>query len=119
MLVDLDAHAAVIDHVGDSLVEEELVAELAVPHHARCPWAGLRWATMRGIIEQHAPSSVMLIRFDAAEPDPPLARAVAQFDPPKALYAGADGLDAYRAILPGAARLLRPGGTLILEIGAG
>ena len=36
-------------------------------------------------------------------------------EPREALYAGADGLDAYRAIAPAAARLLRPGGLLLLE----
>jgi len=35
-----------------------------------------------------------------------------------ALDGGADGLAVYRRIIPEAARLLAPGGTLILEIGA-
>lgn len=36
-------------------------------------------------------------------------------EPREALYAGADGLDAYRAIAPAAARVLKPGGLLLLE----
>ena len=46
-----------------------------------------------------------------------LPRDVAQFEPAEALYAGADGLDAYRAIAP----LLRlpPGGLACVEVGAG
>ncbi|HEU4394135.1 MAG TPA: peptide chain release factor N(5)-glutamine methyltransferase [Planctomycetota bacterium] len=36
-------------------------------------------------------------------------------EPREALYAGADGLDAYRAIAPVAARVLKPGGLLLLE----
>jgi release factor glutamine methyltransferase len=44
---------------------------------------------------------------------------VARFEPPAALDGGPDGLDAYRAILLDAPRLLAPGGTLFLEIGAG
>lgn len=48
-----------------------------------------------------------------------LAPEVRDFDPPQALLAGADGLAAYRALTPHAARLLRPGGTLALEIGQG
>ena len=36
-------------------------------------------------------------------------------EPREALYAGADGLDAYRALAPAAARVLRPGGLLLLE----
>lgn len=43
--------------------------------------------------------------------------AVRDFDPALALDGGVDGLDAYRAILADAARVLRPGGVLILEIG--
>lgn len=39
-------------------------------------------------------------------------------DPQRALFAGADGLDAYRAILPESARVLAGTGALLLEIGA-
>jgi len=48
-----------------------------------------------------------------------LDRAVRDFDPHLALDGGADGLDAYRAIVPAAAQLLAPGGWLVMEIGAG
>jgi len=40
---------------------------------------------------------------------------VAGYDPPEALFAGDDGLDAIRQIVPVAARLLRPGGLLVFE----
>ncbi|GAA1735691.1 peptide chain release factor N(5)-glutamine methyltransferase [Microcella frigidaquae] len=39
------------------------------------------------------------------------------FDPPAALYGGADGLDAVHALTATARRLLRPGGTLVIEHG--
>ncbi|MBX9718210.1 MAG: peptide chain release factor N(5)-glutamine methyltransferase [Microbacteriaceae bacterium] len=39
------------------------------------------------------------------------------FDPDHALYSGADGLDAVRALVATAHRLLRPGGTLVIEHG--
>lgn len=39
------------------------------------------------------------------------------FDPEHALYSGADGLDAVRALVGTAHRLLRPGGTLVIEHG--
>lgn len=42
-----------------------------------------------------------------------------RYEPRLALDGGADGLAAYRALVPDAARLLRPGGLLALEIGAG
>ncbi len=46
-----------------------------------------------------------------------LAPEVARYDPKLALTAGPDGLDAYRALLPQAARLLAEGGVLALEVG--
>lgn len=48
-----------------------------------------------------------------------LAPDVAQYDPAGALFGGEDGLEAYRALIPGAYGHLRPGGYLILEIGIG
>ena len=42
---------------------------------------------------------------------------VREHDPRMALDGGPDGLEAYRAILPGARRALRRGGTVALEIG--
>jgi release factor glutamine methyltransferase len=48
-----------------------------------------------------------------------LTREVSQHDPALALDGGPDGLDAYRAILADTRRLLKPGGHLVLEIGAG
>jgi len=48
-----------------------------------------------------------------------LDREVRDYDPLAALDGGADGLDAYREIIPQAARLLAPGGTLIVEAGCG
>ncbi|ADZ68911.1 peptide chain release factor N(5)-glutamine methyltransferase [Polymorphum gilvum] len=47
-----------------------------------------------------------------------LAREVREHDPRRALDGGADGLDAYRAIVPAARHSLRPGGRLAVEIGA-
>ena len=43
----------------------------------------------------------------------------AQHDPKLALYAGADGLNAYRAIARTARAIIKPGGRIFLEIGAG
>ena len=44
---------------------------------------------------------------------------VSRFDPRAALSGGADGLGAYRTLIPAAARVLAPAGTFIAEIGAG
>ena len=48
-----------------------------------------------------------------------LAPEVRNFDPPAALYAGEAGLDAYAALAPDVARLLAPGGAVVIELGAG
>jgi len=66
--------------------------------------------------------------FDLIVSNPPYIRSadiagleqeVREYDPARALDGGPDGLDAYRAIAPGAAHLLAPGGTLIVEAGYG
>jgi release factor glutamine methyltransferase len=46
-----------------------------------------------------------------------LASEVRDHDPRCALDGGSDGLDAYRALVPQAVRLLAPGGGLALEVG--
>ena len=48
---------------------------------------------------------------------PLLSREVRDHDPHLALDGGPDGLDAYRVLIPQAARRLRTGGALIVEIG--
>jgi release factor glutamine methyltransferase len=51
---------------------------------------------------------------DEAVPREPEVR---DYDPPRALYGGADGLDVVRGIAVAAAALLRPGGVLVVEHG--
>ncbi len=67
-------------------------------------------------------------RFDLILSNPPyipsgdiagLMPEVAAFEPRSALDGGPDGLDAYRALLPGLPALLAPAGIAILELGAG
>ena len=67
-------------------------------------------------------------RFDLIVSNPPyirsadiagLATEVRDHDPLAALDGGADGLDAYRALIPQAARLLAPLGVLVVEAGLG
>ena len=48
-----------------------------------------------------------------------LQREVRDHEPHVALFAGQDGLQAYRRLIPAARQLLRPGGHVILEIGFG
>ncbi len=67
-------------------------------------------------------------RFDLIVSNPPyittadlagLQPEVRDFEPNLALHGGADGLDAYRAIIAQAADHLQPGGWLWFEVGAG
>lgn len=67
-------------------------------------------------------------RFDLVVSNPPyvrtgeipeLAPEVACFDPVAALDGGEDGLDCYGQILPRLGAVMRPGGWVLLEIGAG
>ena len=67
-------------------------------------------------------------QFDLIVSNPPyirssdiagLAAEVANHDPLAALDGGADGLDAYRTLIPQAARLLAPGALLVVEAGQG
>jgi release factor glutamine methyltransferase len=66
------------------------------------------------------------VRFDTIVANPPyvavgspeLEPVVAGWEPAGALFAGDDGLDDIRVIVAGAARHLRDGGWLVLEIGA-
>jgi release factor glutamine methyltransferase len=66
--------------------------------------------------------------FDLIVSNPPYIRTadidglavdVREYDPPAALDGGADGLDAYRALIPQAAGLLAPGAALVVEAGEG
>ena len=50
---------------------------------------------------------------------PSLSPEVRDHEPPEALFAGPDGLDVIRALVPAAVPRLRPGGTLLIEIGYG
>ncbi|OIQ69250.1 release factor glutamine methyltransferase [mine drainage metagenome] len=67
-------------------------------------------------------------KFDLIVSNPPYIRSteiadlaieVRDHDPIAALDGGADGLDAYRAIAAEAARLLEPGGVVVVELGYG
>ena len=54
-----------------------------------------------------------------AETDKPtLQREVRDYEPELALFAGVDGLDAYRILAQQAKEVLRPGGRIVLEIGS-
>lgn len=64
-------------------------------------------------------------RFDLVIANPPYVEAdaaldasVREYEPASALFAGEDGLDDYRALVPQLSSHLMPGGVAVLEIGA-
>jgi release factor glutamine methyltransferase len=67
-------------------------------------------------------------RFDLVLCNPPyigererasLAPSVRDHEPPQALFAGLEGFDAYRRIIPHLPALVRPGGIAVFEVGQG
>ena len=82
----------------------------------------------RARFEPRSWGSGLTQRFDLIVSNPPYVAAgdlaglepeVRAFEPEIALSAGPDGLAAYRAMIPDCARLLAPGGHVVLEIGQG
>ena len=83
---------------------------------ARASFVACDYATaLRGPVEVLVSNPPYVARADIAG----LQAEVRDFDPPRALDGGPDGLDGYRAIAPHAARLLAPDGILVLELGQG
>lgn len=85
------------------------LANRAALHQA--DWSTAGWAAGLG-------------RFDLVLANPPYVEAAADLDasvrdyePAEALFAGPDGLDAYRILVPQLPALLAPGGAALLEIG--
>ena len=75
-------------------------------------WRKRRWRESLGL-------------FDLVVANPPyvesaaeLAPSVRDYEPAGALYAGPEGLDDYRVLVPQLPALLRPAGLAVLEIGA-
>ena len=81
-------------------------------------------ATMH-LADWHQPGwAADLGRFDLVLANPPyveadaaLAASVRDYEPGEALFAGPEGLDDYRALVPQLPALLTPGGVAVLEIG--
>ncbi len=75
-----------------------------------------------------ASSEPLEAQFDAVVSNPPYVPAidlptlhpeVRQYEPAAALFAGPEGLDIYRLLIPQARAALKPGGLLAMEIGQG
>jgi release factor glutamine methyltransferase len=100
---------------------------LAALRTARCNAARLGLAPRAAFIACNY-AAALSGTFDLLVSNPPyvrsteiasLASEVRDHDPHSALDGGADGLDAYRALVPQAVGLLAPGSTLVVEAGIG
>jgi release factor glutamine methyltransferase len=92
---------------------------------ARANSAGLGFASRAGFVACDY-AAALSGAFDLIVSNPPYIRSaelddlaveVRDHDPHRALDGGADGLDAYRTLVPQTARLLGPGGALVVEAG--
>ena len=84
---------------------------------ARTRFALRDW-TVRGWAEGLGTFDLVLCNPPYVEQGAALARQVRAFEPHGALFAGADGLDAYRVLLPQLPALMSPGAIALVEIGA-
>lgn len=75
-------------------------------------WTNPKWSAGLGSFD------LVLANPPYVEADAPLALSVRAHEPAGALFAGADGLDDYRVLVPCLAGLLAPGGAALVEIGA-
>lgn len=78
----------------------------------RADWHDTGWAAELGRFD------LVIANPPYVETDAPLDASVRDYEPASALFAGKDGLDDYRALVPQLSSLLLPGGIAVLEIGA-
>ncbi len=76
-----------------------------------CDWTKEGWSAALGTFD------LILCNPPYVETDAALAPDVRAYEPASALFAGREGLDDYRVIIPQLGKLLNPGGVAILEIG--
>lgn len=79
----------------------------------RCSWRDAGWADDLGHFD------LILCNPPYVETDAELAPQVRAHEPASALFAGADGLDEYKLLIPQISPLLTSGGVAIFEIGLG
>jgi len=80
---------------------------------AMADWEEPGWADALG-----GPFDLVLANPPYVEDHAQLEPSVRNFEPAEALFAGADGLNAYRVLMPQISALLAPGGHALIEIGA-
>lgn len=97
------------------MVASANAAQLGLANRARLhrrDWREPGWAGDLGRFE------LILANPPYVEDDAPIAPDVRRWEPAGALFAGPDGLDDYRVLIPQLPTLLAEGGAAVLEIGA-
>lgn len=111
-----DAVGVGIDRSADALaIAGENTARLELTGRARLlnrDWSQPGWAGDLGRFD------LILANPPYVEDDAPIAPAVREWEPPGALFAGAEGLDDYRVLIPQLPALLGENGVAVVEIGA-
>lgn len=106
-----------IDRSGEALAVATANAKrLGLATRARmvaADWDRVGWSDALG-----APFDLILANPPYVEAEAELSPSVREHEPAGALFAGRDGLDAYRVLLPQLPALLAPRGVALVEIGA-
>jgi release factor glutamine methyltransferase len=112
------AHGLGIDASAAALAVAAGNAE-ALGFGARADMRRLNWrdAGWTEGLAAAGPFDLILCNPPYIESQTPLSPMVAEYEPHEALFAGADGLDDYRILLPALPRLLTADGVAVFEIG--
>lgn len=118
VLANLPAAEGVgIDRSTDALaVAADNAVRLGLDSRTRmllADWDSPGWQDALG-----GPFDLILANPPYVESDAALAQSVSAHEPAGALFAGPDGLNAYRVLIPQLPGLLAPGGGVLVEIGA-
>ncbi|WJY19765.1 peptide chain release factor N(5)-glutamine methyltransferase [Alteriqipengyuania flavescens] len=107
--VGIDASAAALEIAAENALVNRHVAERA-EFRAR-DWTQAGWADDLGRFD------LVICNPPYVENDAELQRDVREYEPASALFAGPDGLDDYRVLIPQLPALLTGNGVAVLEIG--
>ncbi|MBX7481531.1 peptide chain release factor N(5)-glutamine methyltransferase [Qipengyuania qiaonensis] len=107
--IGIDSSAAALDIAAANCKRLGLAGRA---QFLRASWLEEGWADRLGAFD------LVLCNPPYVETDAVLDPDVRDYEPAAALFAGPDGLDDYRAIVPQLGKLLAPGGLAIFEIGA-
>jgi release factor glutamine methyltransferase len=107
--VGIDRSLAALEVAAANAARLDLAARARMLH---ADWEEPGWSHKLG------PFDMVLANPPYVENEAELAASVRGHEPAGALFAGPEGLDAYRVLIPQLPALLAPGGVILVEIGA-